>query len=110
MPNMTSPGTGGLKLAEEIKELKQENEELKMKINGIEKMKAVATGSLKAFLKANIKNGNYMVFPFYNLSDNPFPTIKTGYAIATYSHTIGSQVELLGFYGEKIESALMAIS
>lgn len=73
-------------------------------------MKAVATGSLKVFLKANIENGNYMVFPFYNLSDNPFPTIKTGYAIAVRSHAIGTQIELLGFYGEKIESALMPIS
>lgn len=103
-------GGGALVILEEIEALRQENEELKIKINDIGKMKAVATGSLKAFLKANIENGNYMVFPFYNLSDNPFPTIKTGYAIAVYSHTIGSKVELLGFYGEKIESALMPIS
>lgn len=73
-------------------------------------MKRAATGSLKTFLANNIKNGDYIVFPFYSLEDNPFPTIKTGYAIAVYSNTIGTQVELLGFYGTKIESALMTIN
>lgn len=104
-----------LSLIGQIKELKKENQELRQSIGELKqnttgKMKKYVTGSLKTFLKNNLSNGDYIIFPFFGLTDNPFSKITTGFALAVYSNDIGTQVRVLGFSPGNVECVVVALT